>query len=312
MLLTGKYFFYLFFLSLTLGYGHLHAQCLPIALPSSQACIMSIQPEKTVLKKLRKAPDGSLEDLFYRYFTEPDYAEFKKLFLAADWFNLSQEGFNTWRSFLKKAQLEMQASYTIQSGNMDLGIVKYTYVIDDQEIYETFSAKHIGSSWHPTSATEEQKLIPLTNIVKYTNATYLQTLSQNSRNHSASNPDLMKDGNLSPEKIMMNKDSVKIHHPEDYNSRYNDDFRYRTDDKFKEDRLHDAAFNAYLAEMNLSPQQTEVVMKLILAQDYLLAAKVADEYSSTTYTYVPFVEKIRELYGKDRLRKWDQVNNKWD
>ncbi|HZV70615.1 MAG TPA: hypothetical protein VFG10_13770 [Saprospiraceae bacterium] len=264
------------------------------------------------MKKLRNVPDGSLQDLFYRYFTEPDYAEYKKLFLAADWFNLSKDGFNSWRNFLKKAHVEMQAYYILQSGNMELGIVKYTYVIDDQEIYETFSAKHIGSSWHPTSAKEEQKLIPLTNILKYTNAAYLQSLTETSRNHSSSNTELMTNGNLVPEKMMMNKDSVKIHHPEDYHNRYNDDFTYRTDDKFKADRLHDTAFNAYLAEMKLSPQQTEVVMKLILAQDYLLAAKVADEYSSTTYTNMPFVDKIRELYGKDRIRKWDQENNKWD
>ncbi len=304
---TLKYSLILITLLLT---ERISAQCTPVTFKDLQACIESVSVMKSSLKKMRNEEAGSLGALFYSYFEKADYTAYKNLFLPADWFGMTEKEFADWRMILQTAGIEVEGIIETTSGGQSFGIVKYTYVLDDQLIYETFFAKKAGSVWRPTSMKEEQDQIALTNLVKYMNVRYLDALVTSSRNSNRTAG--YATSAIHSETLMQSRDSLKVSNHVEYLLRYNDEAHYMTKDKFNQDRLRDTSFVSFLTEMKLNDTQSDVVMKLIFAQDYLRAATIADEYSEITYTYSPFVDKIREVYGKDRLKKWDHVNNKWD
>jgi hypothetical protein len=283
-----------------------------IELPNTQACIDLVEVKNESIKKLRSAPAQSIYALYYNYFMGTDYNGYKNLFLTKDWFQLSESEFTEWRNFIENTDLTVLGFASIKSNGAELGIIKYTYVLDDQIIYETFLAKKAGNQWRPSSAQEEQDHMALTNLVRFSKPQYLATLISSVKQRSTSHADVIRNGTILPAKMMEVKDSLRMTQPVVYKERYNDEFEYRTNQKFKEDRIHDADFMSFLDEMKVTGLQKEKVMKLIYEQDYLMAASLADQYSDETYTYSPFVDKIREIYGRDRIKKWDSTTNKWN
>lgn len=288
------------------------SQCVDIGFTQMQACIQSVDIKKDKLSKLKKAQAGSLSFLFYQYFEGADYNDYQRLFLTKDWFGMTVEEFNEWRIFLEKANIQLQGEVEIQTNGVSLGIVKYTYDLGEHRIYETFLAKKTGNAWRPASVDEEQQYLMLANLVRFTNVEYLDGLTSGIAQRQAVADPIVKNGSIQPKMMTLMKDSLKVYHTTEYSQFFNDEFEYRTRQQFNEDRNHDAAFKAFLEEMQVSGENQDRVMAVIFAQDYLRAAALADEYSEVTYTYAPFIDKIREVYGRDRIRKWDSVTNQWN
>ncbi len=283
--------------------------CVPIQVQIPGMCVKSLVVKKEPLASMRKAKAEALQSLFYDYFKGTDYAGYKKLFLPADWYGLTETEFRTWRAFLNQKHLESAAVLIVQSGMQELGVMKYTYELDQKRVYETFTAKRANGRWVPVSQEEEQTYMRLTNTVKYINPDYLLQCWNQSRDTSdpGGSP-----APLAADQWISERTTCKIEKPDQYRSRYNDDFDYLTRDTYEADRLHDSAFVAFLLEMKLTDDQVWKVMQVIYLQDYLLAADLADRFSETTYTYGPFIDKIREVYGRDRLPIWDIHENRWN
>ena len=299
------------FLELVAG-GSLSAQCVPVKSKGIQACMESSATFTKTLKQFRSADTGTPEKLFYDYFEAPDLNTYKALFLPADWYDLPAEKFTAWKNFLKSIRISALGQFVFNINSTSLCVIKYSYILDDEEIYETFMAKKSSSGWRPVSAAEEQQYMNLANLVKYTHTAYLHQLNLQVRSGEATTPNSTDQGKINVDKLIAEKLPLKVSDLEEYHQRYNDDSRYITKDKFNEDRLHDASFVLFLDSMNIRASAQDTILKLIYAQDYLNAAAVADHFSEATYTYAPFVDKIREIYGRDRIRKWDHVNHKWD
>lgn len=282
--------------------------CVPVTVYSIQACVQQPSLHKASLQSSKRAETNSLEGLFYKYFEGTDYAGYKSLFLTADWYGLPESEFKTWRTFIRNAELNIIGSVEASISGKIIGVIKYTYIIDDMLYYETFLAKKSGSKWHPVSTKEERDLMGISRMIRSINLQYLTTLTTDEEENVSGK---MK-GMVTLDEIMIAKDSLRAFSPDEFKAYFNPDFEYRTNTKYKEDRKNDPVFVSFLEQMQLNPEQVSTVMKYLSIQDYLLAAQKADEYSPASYTYVPFVDKIREVYGRDRLRKWDNVNQKWD
>lgn len=312
MLLNKKYHLLVFILLITgiVEYGY--SQCISVDIGNYQACIESVVLKKEPLKRMKAYEDGTLNALFYRYFSASDLNSYKSLFLTKDWFELSAEDFTAWRSFIQNADIHAEASFEIQSQGMKIGIIKYTYQMDDLIIYETFLAKKSGNTWRPSSPAEEETYQQLSNAVKFINTQHLHSSVNMIRSAPGARSATFQNGNILADQMMKERNSIQVYQPATFAERYNPEFRFKTKDKYNEDRQHDAAFIAFLAEQKLSSAHADIVMRLIYDQDYLRAASIADEFSAETYHYMPFVDKIREVYGRDRIKKWDPVNQKWD
>jgi hypothetical protein len=280
--------------------------CIHVSGFSAQTCLLSIVRNDKALKALRNAPVQSPEQLFYQYFMGTGYAGYKQLFLPADWFGLSESDFNAWRSFSRDANVRLSGTVVFDISGHKIGFVKYTYVIDDMLLYEIFSAKYSGGQWRPTSVKEDAHYAHEANFVKYINLEYLESLTRLSHRDAGAAP-----MSVPMALLVTTRDSLQLHQPEVFAERFNGEFTYLTNTKFNEDRRNDGGFIAFLQEMKLTQDQVAVVMKYIYAHEYLRAATVADKFSTETYVYSPFVDKIREIYGHDRIRKWDPATQNW-
>jgi hypothetical protein len=287
-------------------------ECVMIDKSSIQICLQSVVVQEANVKSLKTSPEGSPGHLFYQYFMGTDYPGYKELFRPGEWFNLSAGDFTTWRKFIQTADLRMMGFAEIHAGALELGIVKYTYVMEDKLMYETFLAKKNGSAWYPASVKDEQDFARYTAFVKYINLAYLEDLHSSLSEKTTPSGGQTRGSSSLISEILAGKDSIRVYDKQTFDTRFNPDFIYRTNQKFLEDRQQDAPFKAYLTEMQLSTEQSEIVMKYMLVQDYLGAAQKADDFSPVSYNYMPFVDKIREIYGRDRIAKWDHVNKKWD
>jgi hypothetical protein len=286
--------------------------CIVITDRPVQACLRNVRLQESSLKSLKNADVESLQALFYQYFAGTDYAGHRALFQLNDWHDLSVQKFAQWRSFVQGADVRMLGTAEILVGQTELGIVKYTYVSDDQKLYETFLAKKSDSQWRPASVKEEQEYFFYTTFVRRTNLVYLKNLSSEIiRNPALTVAGVSSRNRILAAKMLMSIDSIQAFDSVIFQERFNADYEYRTPAKYEEDRLHDTGFVSYLSEMQLGQDEIDVVMKYIYAQNYLHAAQKADDYSMQSVTYSPFIDKIREVYGSDRIRKWDPVNKKW-
>ncbi len=293
----------------------LHAQdCIPISAHRYQACINTVEVQHLTLDKLKQAPAETLQGLYYQYFAGKDYTAYKHLFLSKDWYNLSVSEFNSWHATIDPADLILLGLVEVEVAGNLVGIAKYSFVMGDMLMYETFIAKKIGTHWYPSSVSEEQEWLELGSFIKYTDIAFLNSAVSSIRkgNVSARSIDVVEQNKIDVDRMMTSKDSLKIFDPEKYSERYTNEFEYLTNTKYDEDRTHDTTFIKYLTEMQLTPDQIDIVIKFIKAQDYINAAQRADTYSPVSYTFAPFVDKIREVYGIDRLKKWDSVNHKWN
>lgn len=308
-----KYILNTSFVCILLSTSIVAQDCVQIELKSGDACLKSVRGVSASLKQLQQSTPGTLESAFYQYFAGTDYQGYKQMFLPTDWYGLTPSEFDKWRQFVRSADINILAiAEATMPGNKEYGIVKYTYVMEDQLLYETFLAKKTGTQWRPTSSKEDQDNIQFTNFIRLTNTDYLSSLTAAARNTEGATSPHVEAGKVSAGSLSAERDSLRIYHPDTYQSRYNEEFVFRTKDKWNADRMRDTDFIAFLTENALTPEQVDIVMKYIHIQDYLGAAHRADQFSEVTYTYMPFVEKIREIYGKDRIRRWDSENKTWD
>lgn len=300
-----------FLFGLSIFPGFISGQdCAPVSVYNIQACIQQPTQHKASLRSTRHADVNSLEQIFYAYFEGTDYLSYKDLFLRGEWYGLPESEFNTWRAFIQNADLNIIGTVEANVSGKALGVIKYTYIIDDLLLYETFLAKKIGTKWYPVSTQEERALLGLSRMVKFINLDYLNYLTFNSggaQNNSNNTKSIVP-----LDAMLANKDSLRAFSPSEFIAQFNPEYVYRTNAKYKEDRRNDTKFTPFLVEMNLTPDQVDIVMKYIVVQDYLTAARKADDFSPVTYTYAPFVDKIREVYGSDRLKKWNQVTQNWE
>lgn len=308
---TSGILFKMFFIALC--FQSSAQDCIVISDRPVHACLSNITLRESALKTLKDAPEGALESLFFLYFAGTDYNGYRELFLTTDWYGLSLQKFSEWRSYVQGADMRMLGFAEIRVGETELGIVKYTYAVDDLQMYEIFLAKKAGTQWRPASVEEERDYFFYSSFIKYTRLDYLQSLgTEIARNPDVTLPGVSSNNRILAAKMLIAKDSIQAYDTETFNARFNPEFKYRTPAKYQEDRTHDAEFVSYLNEMQLEPAEIDIVMKYIVVHDYLHAAQKADDFSDISYTYAPFVDKIREIYGHDRIRKWDSVNKKWN
>lgn len=283
-------------------------ECVPVSAYRLEACIQPPSLQQSTLHAARRGKSASLETFFYAYFEGTDYTAYRNLFLTADWYGLPEEEFDTWRTFIKNADLKLIGTIEAEVNGKTLGVIKYTYITDEKRLFETLLTKKIGSQWYPLSTQEERAFKDLSRMIKSIRLDYLASLFESGKSKKDFLP-------ISPstlkEKLGI-KDSLQVFSPDEFAVYFNKDEEYLTDKKLKEDRTHDASFISFLQQMQLSPEQVNIVMKYILAQNYLQAAQKADEFSMATYTYAPFVDQIRNIYGKDRIKKWNQTTQNWE
>lgn len=283
-------------------------QCLPVSAYRLEACIQSPSLEKSYLHSARHGKTNSLERFFYDYFEGTDYEAYKNLFLKPDWYGLPEDEFIAWRSFTKNASLKLIGTLEADVNGKRLGVIKYTYTTDEKLLYETLLAKKSGSQWVPLSTKEERAFFDLSRMIKNIKLDYLASFFGSGKSPSTSALGQQK----AMAELLNAKDSLRVFAPDEFALYFNPDEEYISDKKYREDRTHDPEFISFLQLMQLSAEQVTIVMKYIQAFNYLQAAQKADEFSPATYTYAPFVDQIRQTYGKDRIKKWNQTTQNWE
>jgi hypothetical protein len=287
-------------------------QCTSVQFEQLNYCLNFAESENRHFEKLKNSPAQSLSHFFYSYFSAPDLNTYRNCFVAADWYGLSSQEFANWKKFLAQIKIEYQGQFIFTTAQMEIGIIKYSYVLEEQRIYETFMAKRIGGQWKSTSRKEEELFMPLTQLVHRTQAAYLKELYDQAREGRNETVMPSAQNTIFANQLEKEQSELKMESIERYRQKFNDASESVSDRRNKEDRTHDADFMAYLTSMHLTPDQQDTVMHLIVAENYLQAAVLADKYSPESYTYAPFVYKIREVYGKDRIHQWDPLHHKWD
>jgi hypothetical protein len=263
-------------------------------------------PVRSLSKELTARADIGF---FIKYFEHNNLDEYKALFRPEDWYGLSQESYDIWKSNIQKFPITLEGLVTFRFEDKTWTSIQYVSVQNGQYARSTLLMKRIGQQWYPASLDDEEKLKTLKAVFRSikpeffsiafgitedperTSSAQFQelqaALSKGNTIHASKVFELSKKGTASEAAQMVF---------------YNLKERVNPEADFNRDRLHDAKLVAYMDSLGLDQVQQAAVLDLIKSFDYVKAGVRIAQYTEDPINFPPHIDAIRKIYGDDRIR----------
>jgi hypothetical protein len=268
---------------------------------------------------------SSKDDLFKKYWTVPTLEEYNNLFIPTQNPNLTNKEFLDWRSritdVIVTGQIDITSSnfeytffqYYVKVGN-NSELKDFPFIVKTYQgfpfpcsTYEISNMEHIKLFFSIISANgvnllfDKQQASPTIvnelNIIKK-DCFLGDTLNSNDLLYKI-NEFINNDSPLEDEFIR------EITTSKNYTTKSKE--RIRLPDELYKDNL----FKSHLQSINVPKSEIDKVLQFIYIKEYVgaaeLCAKLTNESSIHNYAL-----KIREIYGKDKIKMWNSITQEWE
>lgn len=274
-----------------------------------QEIVMLTSPvESTEMKdSLNKAGDIKL---FYTYFHEPSYNSYKNLFIASEWFGLSESDFNEWHAYVKGRDIRIEGIVRFEDDGITYSSIQYFVIAGGIYDRASFLCKKINNHWYPTSTEDDITYAYEKAFFRRVRPQFLDYLLdensnvqvRNSSKASLLRSQSVKEGQLDAYPLMLDRHKIESYTSDDFKTLYYNLKELEHPEIISaEDRMNDSKFMQYMDSLQVPDTKQTELLGLIQNFHYLRTATQLAEFQGSTVFIPLHTAALQKIYGNNRL-----------
>lgn len=260
------------------------------------------------------------ELLFQQYWTIQSFEQYKALFRPNEAPAISEEEFRAWSQTNASASILVRGKVMLEISGYKLSVIQFAMGAGGAMQDNSFLVKKVGDSWFPVSSSENKKFHELKlcfSVVKPEGLGKLFDLDGFETSPVLEPEELSKfkstliTGNVLDGTLLLSELQEAFY----LSSETADRAYLKLTYLYKPEAARalseeDMKMKAYLDSLSISGNDQKRILTLIRNNLYVEAASAIKEAKSAPSSH-PYVLKIREIYGEDKIRIYDSRENQW-